>query len=90
MRGVGWIHVRRPTFTATVFYIPSTNRISMLPNTHQPVSPKTPPIYFESPPVYNGSEIIYRIVPVIVNQQYSQTQPNPISLGGTNKHLLMY
>ncbi len=82
MRGVGWIHVRRPTFTATVFYSPSTNRISM--------SPKTPPIYLGIPIAYNGGEIVYRIAPVIVNQQYSQTPPNPINPGGTNKHLLMY
>jgi hypothetical protein len=90
MRGVGWIHVRRPTFTARVFYSPSTNSILMSYNTHQPVSPKTPPIYFESLPAYNGTEITYRIVPEIVIQQYSQTPPNPISPGGTNKHLLMY
>ncbi len=52
MRGVGWIHVQRPTFTPVVFYDPA-GRMIYVPinlyhtplNAYQPVIPKPPPIY---------------------------------------------
>jgi hypothetical protein len=45
MRGVGWIHIQRSTFTPVVFYDP-TGKILYIPiNAYQPVIPKQPPIY---------------------------------------------
>jgi len=45
MRGVGWIHVQRLTFTPVIFYDPAGRTIYIPLNAYQPVISKNPPIY---------------------------------------------
>jgi hypothetical protein len=45
MRGVGWIHVQRPTFTPVVFFDPIGKTIYIPLNVYHPVIPKQPPVY---------------------------------------------
>ena len=45
MRGVGWIHIQRPTFTPVVFYDSAGKIVYMPLNAYQPTIPKQPPVY---------------------------------------------
>jgi hypothetical protein len=45
MRGVGWIHIQRPTFTPVIFFDPAKKMISIPLNAYHFVIPKQPPIY---------------------------------------------
>ena len=43
MRGVGWIHIQRPSFTPVVFYDPAGKTVYIPVYMLNPVIPKNPP-----------------------------------------------
>jgi len=45
MRGVGWFHIQRPTFTPVIFFNPVGKMIYIPLNAYHPVIPEQPPIY---------------------------------------------